>query len=268
MSSVFLSRGFRLRLHKDIIAQSEDQGEAVDERLRGIPCEFLSQGGVRRCSTPALTASQNTESLNQGPAVFSARILQKIRTVSQAAGGWRLCGSRGPPGPSPRVSRVIRVACVALVLDCAHPVTSMRQTRRHGFEIAERSDGMGSVRAFHDPAEFGGAWQAGPIPRPRPRACRVAAQLENQAGAEERREVGGGHAPPRHHVSGPGRPGRRMQGEGWGAARARPPGPRPSASARHRCRKRKGRIRRGRARPQPARPWKTRDELAAPAGFS
>ena len=54
MSSVFLSRGFRLRLHKDIIAQSEDQGEAVDERLRGIPCEFLSQGGVRRCFTPVL----------------------------------------------------------------------------------------------------------------------------------------------------------------------------------------------------------------------
>ena len=84
--------------------------------------------------------------------------MQKIRTVCHAAGGWRPCGSREPHGPGPRV-----VACVVLVWDCAHPVTrnqraGIRQTRQHGFEIAECSDGMGSVRAFHDPVEFGGAW--------------------------------------------------------------------------------------------------------------
>ena len=119
MSSAFRSGGFRLHLHEDI--QSDGRAR---KWIKGLRNTFRFSLAARR---PALfnPSSPNTESLNQGPAVFSTRLMYRRKS------GW----SAKPPGTGAHLASGNHWVIVSAVLlsDWTNPTI--------GIEIKELPSG-------------------------------------------------------------------------------------------------------------------------------
>ena len=94
MSSAFLSRGFRLRLHEDI--QSDGQAR---KRMNGF-AEYLSIFSCREASSVVQSQLAKHRKLEPRPrsVLYKAHVPQKIWVICQAAMDWRPFSVR-EPGP-------------------------------------------------------------------------------------------------------------------------------------------------------------------------
>ena len=111
--------------------------------LRGLQntCNFRPPQGVLRCSILARTKLEP----RCCSVLCKANVRQNIWVVCQAAGDWRPCIFREPLGHS--------VNCAVLGLDISYDRkwnqrACICRRQQNGFEIAEYSHGMDSVRLF------------------------------------------------------------------------------------------------------------------------